>query len=64
MTINVVMSLHKNVLRNTLTDLRPPKFTTRTGQRSFSYKGTVTWNSLSTENKVNPSLQSHKRSLK
>ena len=56
--------LHPITLRNTGADLRPPKLQTYTGQRSFSYRGSKIWNSLKHDLKVEPSLESFKRSHK
>ena len=49
------------VLRSTFTDLKLPPLTSSAGQKSFSYRGSRLWNSLSREAKVATSLNAFKR---
>ena len=49
--------LSERNLRNTTTDLRFPQKKSTAGQKSFSYRGAKTWNSLSNECKETRSLR-------
>ena len=48
--------LASRCLRNTLTDLRLPKKSSKTGQKCFSFRGAKAWNDLSAEGKLTSSL--------
>ena len=49
--------------RNTATDLKIPKKTSKNGQKSFSYRGVKLWNSLKTETKRSPSVCAFKSNI-
>ena len=51
-----VSQLKSRCFRNTLTDLRLPKKSSKTGQKCFSFRGAKTWNGLSVEGKLASSL--------
>ena len=55
--------LTSRCLRNTLTDLRLPKKSSRTGQKCFSFRGAKTCNGLSAEGKLTSSLARFKKCL-
>ena len=48
--------LTSGCLRNTLTDLRLPKKSSKTGQKVFSFRSAKTWNGISVERKLASSL--------
>ena len=50
-------------LRNSKTDMRVPLKTTTTGQKSFSFRGAKSWNSLTATSKLAPSLNIFKDTI-
>ena len=48
--------LSSRCLRNTLIDLKPPKTSSKTGQKCFSFRGAKAWNGLSVEGRLASSL--------
>ena len=50
-------------LRRTATDLRLPKKMSSKGQKSFSYRGVATWNSLTVESNRASNLANFKSSI-
>ena len=55
--------LASRCLRNTLTDLKLPKKSWKTGQKCFSFRGAKAWNDLFAEGKLASSLASFKKNF-
>ena len=55
--------VHTKVLRNTKCNLAVPKMRTVYGQKSFAFRGANVWNTLDSEVKLAPSIQSFKTKL-